>query len=266
VKEFAVLRAERRNGFSFSEEQRAAIDDLLQPDALRVLTGKAGTGKTTVLRPVVEAYEEAGYIPVGTAFQGKVSELLAHDLEIPSYTLDQFRTYWSRYDALQAHMPTLKGQALVVAQKELKRLAAYQLTDRHVIILDEGNMVGGNLWQGLLSRVEEAGAHLRVVQDNNQIKALYGADISRLVEDKVGCFELNEVHRQKEPWMREASAHLNSHDDMIKGLRAYEDHGCLTFNSSVESTRYALAAAYVNNLQAMPHELYGSGFPNARCL
>ncbi len=256
VKKSAVSRAERRNGFSFSEEQRAAIDDLLQPGAIRVLTGKAGTGKTTVLRPVVEAYEEAGYIPVGTAFQGKVSELLAHDLEIPSYTLDQFRTYWSRYDALQETLPTLKGQALVVAQKELERLAAYQLTNRHVVILDEGNMVGGNLWQGLLSRVQEAGAHLRVVQDNNQIKALYGADISRLVEEKVGCFELNEVHRQKEEWMREASAHLNSHDDMIKGLRAYEDHGCLTFNSSVESTRYALAAAYVNNLQAMPHELH----------
>ncbi|MBP9691705.1 MAG: AAA family ATPase [Alphaproteobacteria bacterium] len=256
IKESAVSRAERRNGFSFSEEQRAAIDDLLQPGAIRVLTGKAGTGKTTVLRPVVEAYEEAGYIPVGTAFQGKVSELLAHDLEIPSYTLDQFRTYWSRYDALQETLPTLKGQALVVAQKELERLAAYQLTNRHVVILDEGNMVGGNLWQGLLSRVQEAGAHLRVVQDNNQIKALYGADISRLVEEKVGCFELNEVHRQKEEWMREASAHLNSHDDMIKGLRAYEDHGCLTFNSSVESTRYALAAAYVNNLQAMPHELH----------
>ena len=90
-------------------------------------------------------------------------------------------------------------------------------------------MVGGNLWQGLLSRVQEAGAHLRVVQDNNQIKALYGADISRLVEEKVGCFELNEVHRQKEEWMREASAHLNSHDDLIKGIKAYEAHGCLTF-------------------------------------
>lgn len=56
--------------------------------------------------------------------------------------------------------------------------------------------------------------------------------------------------------MREASAHLNSHDDMIKGLKAYENHGCLTFKESVESTRYALVEAYVNNFQAAPDELH----------
>ena len=256
VKEASVALAEQRNGFAFSEEQRAAIDYLLDPEGLRVLTGKAGTGKTTVLRPVVDAYREVGYIPMGAAFQGKVSDLLAHDLDIPSYTLDQFRYYWGRYDELKEEIPTLKGKALAVAQKELERVSSYQLTHRHVIFLDEGNMVGGNLWQGLLSRVQEAGAHLRVVQDNNQIKALYGADISRLVEEKVGCFDLNEVHRQKEEWMRQASAYLNSHDDLIKGIKAYEEHGCLTFKESVESTRYALAEAYVNNLQTSPHKFH----------
>ncbi|MBX9621940.1 MAG: MobA/MobL family protein [Alphaproteobacteria bacterium] len=256
VKEASVALAEQRNGFAFSEEQRAAIDYLLDPEGLRVLTGKAGTGKTTVLRPVVDAYREAGYIPMGAAFQGKVSDLLAHDLDIPSYTLDQFRYYWGRYDELKEEIPTLKGKALAVAHKELERISSYQLTPRHVIILDEGNMVGGNLWQGLLSRIQEAGAHLRVVQDNNQIKALYGADISRLVEEKVGCFDLNEVHRQKEEWMRQASASLNSHDDLSKGIKAYEEHGCLTFKESAESTRYALAEAYVNNWKRTPHEFH----------
>src|SRR3546814_8706891 len=86
-----VCSSDLKNQFTFSEEQKTAIDYLLEPHALRVLTGKAGTGKTTILKPVVDAYKEAGYIPLGTAFQGKVAELLSHDLQIPAYTLDQFR-------------------------------------------------------------------------------------------------------------------------------------------------------------------------------
>ena len=219
IKYEAIARTESHNKFAFSEEQKQAINYLLEPDSLRVLTGKAGTGKTTILKPVVDAYRKAGYIPLGTAFQGKVSELLSHDLKIPAYNLDQFRHYWERYDQLKEEIFSLKGKALTVAKRELERVASYQLTDRHVIFLDEGNMVGANLWQGLLKRVQDSGAHLRVVQDSNQIKALYGADIARLVEEKAGCFALTEVHRQKEEWMRKASAHLNNHD-LMEGMKS----------------------------------------------
>jgi len=245
-KETALLVAEKENQFAFSEEQKKAIDYLLEPMALRVLTGKAGTGKTTILKPVVDAYKEAGYIPIGTAFQGKVSELLSHDLKIPAYTLDQFRKCWDKYDKLKEEIPNLQGKALMVAKRELERLGAYQLTNRHVVILDEGNMVGGNLWGGLLTRVQATGAHLRVVQDNSQIKALYGSDISRLVEQGAGHFELNDVHRQKEKWMQEASSHLNNHA-LIEGFKPYEERGCLTFKNSLNSAHYALSEAYVNH-------------------
>jgi len=255
LKDKAIITAEKQNGFAFSEEQKEAIDYLLAPQALRVFKGNAGTGKTTVLRPVVEAYKEAGYIPIGTAFQGKVSELLSHDLNIAAYTLDQLEEYWRPYDKLKACLPTLKGVARYAAKKELARLAPYQLNDRHVIILDEGNMVGGHHWQDLLSRVQKAGAHLRIVQDNNQIKALQGADISRLVEEETGHFELTEVHRQKEKWMCEASGHLNKHD-LITGIKPYEERGCLTFKDSKESTLYALAEAYVNNLTTHPDQFH----------
>ncbi len=247
----AIARAENFTKFPFSEEQKQAIDYLLEPDSLRVLTGKAGTGKTTILKPVVDAYREAGYIPLGTAFQGKVSELLSHELKIPSYNLDQFRHYWERYDQLKEEIHSLKGKALSLAERELNRLVSYQLTDRHVVFLDEGNMVGANLWQGLLKRVQDSGAHLRVVQDSNQIKALYGADIARLVEEKAGNFALTEVHRQKEEWMRKASAHLNNHN-LMEGMKPYEEQGCFTFKESLSSAHYALVEAYVNHYLACP--------------
>ena len=255
IKQDAIINAEHQNKFDFSEEQKQAIDYLLEPHQLRVLKGNAGTGKTTILKPMVDAYKEAGYVPLGVAFQGKVSELLGHDLNITAYTLDQLGKRWKKYDTLKEMLPTLKGESLRVAHKELEKLAAFQLNERHVVVLDEGNMVEGHHWQELLIRVQKAGAHLKVVQDNKQIKALFGADISRLVENSAGHFELTEVHRQKEPWMRAASAHLNSHD-VIEGLKPYDEHGCLTFKESVESTRYALAEAYVNNLRLHPEEFH----------
>ncbi|MBY0501360.1 MAG: MobA/MobL family protein [Alphaproteobacteria bacterium] len=253
LKENAIARTESNNKFPFSEEQKQAIDYLLESDSLRILTGKAGTGKTTILKPVVDAYREAGYIPLGTAFQGKVSELLSHELKIPAYNMDQFRHYWERYDQLKEEIQSLKGKALTVAERELNRLAPYQLTDRHVIFLDEGNMVGANLWQCLLKRIQDSGAHLRVVQDSNQIKALYGADIARLVEEKAGSFALTEVHRQKEPWMRKASTHLNNHN-LIEGMKPYEEQGCFTFKDSLSLANYALVEAYVNNYLARPQD------------
>lgn len=255
IKKKAISNAEKWNKFDFSDEQKQAIYYLLGSQQLLVLKGNAGTGKTTVLKPVVDAYKRVGYIPLGVAFQGTVSELLSHDLGISAYTLDQLGERWRRFDKIQKNLSTLKGKAFHVATKELEKLKAFQLTKRHVVILDEGNMVGSNHWQELLSRVQKAGAHLRIVQDTHQIKAIYGADISRLIEEEAGHFELTEVHRQKEAWMREASSHLNSHN-LLEGLKPYDERGYLTFKESMDSTRYALVEAYINHLEAHPDELH----------
>lgn len=241
VRETALAKVEKTQGFAFSSEQKAAFDHLMSSRPIEVLTGRAGTGKTTILKPVVEAYRQSGYTVIGTSFQGKVKDMLSRELGIQSYTLDQLRYHWREYEGWKTALEegTLRGQALTKARQKFEKESAYKLTDKHVVIVDEGNMVGGGLWRDLLKEVASSGAILKVVGDNQQIKTLYGGDISRLLEEQCGAVSLRQVHRQKETWMQEASALLNDHR-VEQGLRKYQEKGHLTFHDSAEGARFGL--------------------------
>ena len=196
--------------FAYSTEQSDALTFLLGPESLRILTGQAGTGKTTVLKPMVQAFQGQGLTVMGTSFQGKVAEMLARTLNIEGFTLHQLTYAWQQRAQLR-HQIAIGDLSAQQGAVLLRSTQAYQLTPAHVIVVDEGNMIPKELWQALLREVTETRARLRIVQDNHQIKTLTGGDISRLLEGFVEAFPLTTIHRQKEPWMKEATALLNQH-------------------------------------------------------
>ncbi|OJX14342.1 MAG: hypothetical protein BGO77_05680 [Caedibacter sp. 37-49] len=253
----SIDKIQKQEQIQFSEEQLGAINHLLVPKAISVLTGKAGTGKSTVLKPVVESYKKSGFKVIGTAFQGKVADQLANELNIEGFTLDQLKKRWSKHDSLKKLIENkeLKGQSLVKAKAEIERLQKWRLTNKHVVILDEGSMVHGSLWKSLLSEVERSGAQLRIVQDNKQIKALEGLDAARLIEDKIGAYEIKSVVRQKEEWMREASALLNEHL-IEEGLKPYYDQGHFDFRERDFEAKISLVADYLERIRKTPHETH----------
>lgn len=212
---------EERQGFRYSLEQRNVIENLIQPSQIQVLSGRAGTGKSTVLRGIADVYSKAGYKVMGTAFQGKIAESLSRDLGCPSYTLSKLVNSWDYVDSLGV---TLTPQIVAA-------FAKYQFTSRHVVILDEGSMVSDTLWEKLLERIQKSGAKLIVVQDQAQIKTLYGLDIARYVEEKVGSIQLSEVVRQQVSWQKEASTLLNDHR-VSSGLALYDQHHRISFGKN----------------------------------
>jgi len=253
----SIENIQKEEGILFSEEQRGAIDHLLSNTAISVLTGKAGTGKSTVLKPVVEAYKQSGFTVIGTSFQGKVADQLSNELDIEGYTLDQLKKRWEDHDKnkrLIEHKE-VKGLALAKAKAEMERLQKWRLTEKHVVILDEGSMVHGALWKSLLQEVERSGAQLRIVQDNKQIKALHGLDAARLVEEKVGAYEIKSVVRQKEQWMREASVHLNEHR-IEDGLKPYYERGHFDFRERDFEAKISLVADYLEGIGKTPHQTH----------
>ena len=252
--EKAIDACQTGEGFIYSPEQRAAIDSFYDRAAVRMLTGQAGTGKTTVLKPVVEAYQQAGYTVIGTSFQGKVADMLSQDLNITGFTLHQLTGKWQEISLIKEKVSSgdLCPQD---AQKMLTLYQGYQLTDRHVVIVDEGNMVPDTLWHSLLKEVASSGALLRIVGDNNQIKALEGGDISRLIEQEIGSQKLSEVHRQKVEWQKEATEKLNQHQ-LTAGLQLYEDHGHLKYHASEFSARYGLINAYLEGRHTFSDQIH----------
>ena len=94
--EAALDKRDQELGYRLSPEQRGAVHYLSSGSDIRILNGRAGTGKTTLLKAVAEAYTRAGYRVLGTAFQGKAVEIMEREIGIPCKTLDSFKFAWER--------------------------------------------------------------------------------------------------------------------------------------------------------------------------
>ena len=56
-----------------TQEQRTAVESACGKSSIAVVQGRAGTGKTTMLSAVKEAYEQQGYNVQGIAFTGQAA-------------------------------------------------------------------------------------------------------------------------------------------------------------------------------------------------
>jgi len=227
------LRSEKRD-FTFSDNQKAAMNGLIKSNQLSTLIGRAGSGKTTILKPVCAAYQAQNHTVIGGSLSALAASQLGEETGIKSRTLHAWLYIWREY--ARAEQSFLSFNSVIEHglfkqlewPKTLKSLAPYQLSKKHVFILDEAGMVGTKQWQEMLYFIQKAGAKLIAVGDDHQFKAIDAGDLFRRVcqdtKENDVCYTLDHIIRQKTPWMREASAHfaeLNVYD----GLALYENKG-----------------------------------------
>lgn len=148
----AIQTCEQERNITFSDEQQEAVRYLCTGPDIRLLNGRAGTGKTTLLRAVAQTYANAGYNVIGTSFQGKVTETMEKDIGVPCRTLDSLMKYWELHAQKKALVESGKlwGQPYLRAFQNMKELEKYCFTNKDVIIVDEANMIGGRLWEPFL--------------------------------------------------------------------------------------------------------------------
>ncbi|HUX79178.1 MAG TPA: MobA/MobL family protein [Alphaproteobacteria bacterium] len=250
----AIQNREDELGFSLSEEQRFAITHLCSGSDLRILNGKAGTGKTTLLKAVAEAYQEAGYRVLGTSFQGKAVEIMEQEIGIHCKTLDSFKYTWEKH---QHHKDLIEsgklwGRPYNYALKTVNDLEPYRLTSKDVVIIDEANMVGNHLWEVFLKEATSKGAKVLIVQDPAQIKSREPGDTGRLFAERFGFAETTEVVRQRIPWQRECSKLLNDHH-VLDGLKPYYDNGHVRWFEQTDLVIQKLTQDYVKDLTDNPN-------------
>jgi ATP-dependent exoDNAse (exonuclease V) alpha subunit/phage/plasmid primase-like uncharacterized protein len=249
------ISREKFTDFRFSDEQTAAIHHLCSGRDIRVLNGKAGTGKTTLLKAVAQIYANEGYNIIGTSFQGKAVEVMEQEIGIPCKTIDSLMYSWAKHEEKKAAVESgqLWGNPYLHAFNRMKELDKTRFTSNDVILVDEANMIGGTLWEPFLKEVESHGAKVLIIQDPAQIKSRDPGDFGRLFAERYGFAETRNVVRQKVEWQRECSVLLNEHR-VLDGLRPYQEQGHLHWFETQVNAHGQMVKDYVAHMRANPYE------------
>jgi conjugative relaxase-like TrwC/TraI family protein len=188
----------RKRGLS--EEQTVAVVDAARPARIAIVEGAPGTGKTTLLAPVVAAWRTAGYRVLGAATAWRVANALRDDLGIVS-----------------------RATASWLAQS---RQGKQFLDTRSVLIVDEAGLLSSREMYGILTTASQAGAKVLLVGDRNQLQSIGAGSGLQLAAHAVETARVETIVRQSEAWTRHAVTAFGRGDAQA-ALNAFAARGLL---------------------------------------
>jgi Ti-type conjugative transfer relaxase TraA len=194
----AVIDETFRRHVRLSDEQKAAVEHVAGKARIATVIGRAGAGKTTMMKAAREAWEAAGYRVIGGALAGKAAEGLEKEAGISSRTLSSWEHRWN------------EGRS--------------QLDDRTVFVLDEAGMVPSRQMALFVESVTRSGAKLVLVGDPEQLQPIEAGAAFRAIADRIGYAELETIYRQREQWMRDASLDL-ARGNVGRAVEVYRSNG-----------------------------------------
>ncbi|MGQ0431265.1 MAG: MobF family relaxase [Microthrixaceae bacterium] len=199
---------------SLGDDQRRAVHALVTSgNAVDVLIGPAGTGKTFCLDAAREAWEADGYRVVGTALAAKAASELRHGAGIPSQTADRLLLRLSQ--------------------------GREELTDRTVVIVDESGMIGTRRLAAVIGEARTVGAKVVLVGDPKQLPEIGAGGLFSSVADRLGYEELVENRRQLDPDERAVAQELRTRQ-VDQAMTRLERHGGITTASNADVLRDGL--------------------------
>ena len=201
--------------FQFSQDQLDAVDSIcdelvnsvpIEKHALAVLTGSAGTGKTTVVREIINKI----------------------NIDWPLTTIELCATTHRAATVLEniAGAPVTTGHALFKLRPSVTKYGKEVLTNAgiceipygSVVIIDESSMIGNQFLKAIVDIVKERALKLLFVGDPFQLPP--PTDICSIFDGSLYTFKLTTVHRQSggNPVLEKA----NEFREYIEGIRNTE--------------------------------------------
>lgn len=201
---------------NLSLEQKEALHHITETSgSIKVVSGMAGTGKTTLLTAAKDVWEASGYEVRGAALAGKAAKGLEDGAGIKSDTLH--KTLW-----------------------EIER-GKVRLTDKTVLVIDETGMVGTRQMAQVIDAVKKANAKLVLVGDEKQLQPIDAGSPFRAIGDLVGRVELKDIRRQRDQKDVEAIRNIVAgHSE--KALQSYAERGLLSVSENRDEATDALIA------------------------
>lgn len=175
--ELAIKHAEEEQGFEYVVEQLDTIHKSLHR-TVSLITGKAGTGKTSIMRAIVKAYMENNYMMTASALSAMAAQRITEATEFPAMTIHR----------------TLGCQGL---NEFTYNKDNHMITD--VAFLDEGSMVNASLF---LHWLEAIGDNTRIIISGDH-KQLPPIGFGNVFSDLIEMFDDSVVSKLVKP-MRQA--------------------------------------------------------------
>ncbi len=208
------------------EDQRTAFEYAVSAGGLKLIEGRAGTGKSYTLAAVREAHEAAGYHIVGLASTNAV----AQDLKA-----DGFREAGTVHAALFA----------------IKNGRSPRWDKRTVLVVDEAAMLDSRVTGELLAEAKSAGAKVILAGDDRQLASIERGGLFTELRRAHEAAEITEVIRQKVDWQRQAARDL-AEGRFDAAVQAFDRHGAVTWTADQEAARAALVSRWKADTAANP--------------
>ena len=181
--EMAIARIEREKGYPMRDEQRAVVRFCTSGARFQIIQGAAGTGKSVSLSALREGYEAAGNRVIGLAPSGAAAAELQNSAGIQARTI----------------------HSLLMRLENDNAQYREKLRANDVIICDEAGLADLRTLHKLAGYCDAAGAKLILVGDGRQLEAVGSASVLDMLTEEIGCSELIQIARQKDPLDRAIS-------------------------------------------------------------
>jgi conjugative relaxase-like TrwC/TraI family protein len=222
----ALAATESASGHRLTPGQRRVVERMCgSSQAVSVVIGVAGSGKTTALRTASTALEAAGYRVLGTSTSGQAARTLGTEAGVEART---FASMLWRLD---------HGQ-----------LALDKCT---VVVVDETGMAADADLARLVLAVERSGASLVLVGDHRQLAAVGpGGALAALLQRRPDLVvELRTNVRQRDPAERKALAELRA-GSVPKAVAWYARHDRIRVAPIRVDTLVAMTEAWAADVGA----------------
>lgn len=169
-----IKKAEKELGFSYTKEQQEIISKCCE-NSVTLISGQAGTGKSTILRGIVNAYSQ--YNIACCALSAKAAQRIFEATGHEASTIHRLLKYSNGEFSCNERFPI----------------------DCDVLILDEASMVNAEIFIALLTSVKE-GTKLIICGDDEQLPPIGCGNIFHdlLKMNKYPCVRLTKILRQAE--------------------------------------------------------------------
>ena len=208
-------------GRSLREDQRAAFEHAVAGGGLKIIDGRAGTGKSWTLQAVREAHERDGRTVLGLA----PTNAVAQDLKTEGFA-----------EAATAHSALFR----------LKNGLGEAWTARTVVIVDEAAMLDARVTGELLHEARRSRAKVILAGDDRQLASIERGGLFSELRQRHGSAVITTVTRQRVDWQRQAARDL-AEGQVEDALRAFARHQALHWSSTQEEAGGALVARWARD-------------------